>query len=95
MNIIVLDQNLLASKSVVFYSKSKLLEFVSTQKQNKIKLLEDTNVTELLRKVEIAQNEIILNEITIEWKQITNNLSNYYNNYLEVEAEFNKIYAIF
>ena len=76
-------------------SLSGLLEFISTQKQNKIKLLEDTNVTELLPKVEIAQNKIILNGRAFEWKQITTNLSNYYNNYLKIEAEFNKIYAIF
>ena len=69
---------------------SGLLEFVCTQKQNKKKLLENTNVTELLPKVEIAQNETILNGNTIEWKQITTNLSNFYNNYLEVEAKLNK-----
>ena len=58
-------------------------------------MLEDTNITELLPKIEIAQNKIILNGKAIEWKLITTILSNYYNNYLEIEAEFNKIYAIF
>ena len=74
---------------------SGLLEFIGTQRQNNITLLEDTNMTELLPRIEIAQNKIILNEKAIEWKQITANISNYYKNYLEIEAEFNKIYAIF
>ena len=60
-------------------SLSGLLEFISTQKQNKIKWLVDTKATELLPRVEIQQNKIILNGTTIEWKQITNILSNFYN----------------
>ena len=55
----------------------------------------DTNATELLPRVEIQQNKIILNGNEIEWKQVTNILSNVYNNYLEVEAEFSKIHANF
>ena len=39
---------------------SGLLEYISTQRQHKVKLLEDESATELLHRIEIQQNKIIL-----------------------------------